>query len=395
MASYILYGKDENGKNSIERSETTDDGMRRYNTFQRASERVLSLDELMENPLFDHEQLKSPHKRSPYNKSVRTVRRPRYDKKTGELIDPGDSDVPGMTEVWDTIDRLDKWIMQLEGKIPPDENTLLFEDSYRLYRLKHQLVEIRRNQYDLLDSYKPVLKFQSLDHPKTQFYDLCGDSFYWIPIDEWQRRVDHSYTHTISRNLSDYETRETPNGTEVKWVIYRHNFDWTNTKHIQAFINFYSEIDQQVHEKVDTYSKTLFWDFDRYRKAANLSPLKNYMLDLKLQKYPYEDIIDIILREFGISFHLNHISTVFMDEIPRKIALAAAKNNAFVDTPKNKMVLCPHCQRLLPPSTLFFSQNKARTNGLSRLCKECDRAIRVKKGKVKLIDGREKIAQMP
>lgn len=26
MASYILYGKDENGKNSIQRSETTDDG---------------------------------------------------------------------------------------------------------------------------------------------------------------------------------------------------------------------------------------------------------------------------------------------------------------------------------------------------------------------------------
>jgi len=42
---------------------------------------------------------------------VRVVRRPRYDKKTGELIDPGDSDIPGMTDVWDTIDRLDKWIM--------------------------------------------------------------------------------------------------------------------------------------------------------------------------------------------------------------------------------------------------------------------------------------------
>ena len=33
MASYILYGKDENGKNSIERNETTDDGQRRYNTY--------------------------------------------------------------------------------------------------------------------------------------------------------------------------------------------------------------------------------------------------------------------------------------------------------------------------------------------------------------------------
>ena len=33
MASYILYGKDENGQNSIHRHETTDDGQRRYNTF--------------------------------------------------------------------------------------------------------------------------------------------------------------------------------------------------------------------------------------------------------------------------------------------------------------------------------------------------------------------------
>jgi len=33
MASYILYGKDENGQNSIHRHETTDDGQRRYKTF--------------------------------------------------------------------------------------------------------------------------------------------------------------------------------------------------------------------------------------------------------------------------------------------------------------------------------------------------------------------------
>jgi len=83
-----------------------------------------------------------------------------------------------------------------------------------------------------------------------------------------------------------------------------------------------------------------------------------------------------------------------MDEIPRKIALAAAKINAEVDTPKSKLIKCPHCERLLPPSTLFFSQNKARPSGLARLCKECDRAIRVKNGKVKEYDGREKAAQM-
>ena len=124
--------------------------------------------------------MKSPHKRDPYKKPTRTIHRPKYDKKTGELKDPGDSDIPGMVQLWDSIDRLDKWIMQLEGKLPPDEDTLLFEDSYRLYRLKHSLVDLRRTQYDLLDSYKPCLHFQNLDHPKTQFYHLDSDSFYWV-----------------------------------------------------------------------------------------------------------------------------------------------------------------------------------------------------------------------
>ena len=53
MASYILYGKDENGQNSIHRHETTDDGQRRYSTFARASEKVVSLDELLDNPFFN------------------------------------------------------------------------------------------------------------------------------------------------------------------------------------------------------------------------------------------------------------------------------------------------------------------------------------------------------
>lgn len=326
MASYILYGKDENGKNSIQRNETTDDGQKRYNTFQRASEKVMSLDELLENPLFDHEQIKSPHKRDPYKKPTRTIHRPKYDKKTGEMIDPGDSDIPGMVQLWDSIDRLDKWIMQLEGKIPPDEDTLLFDDSYRLYRLKHSLVDLRRTQYDLLDSYKPVLHFQNMDHPKTQFYDLSSDSFYWVSPELWQKKVTEAYSSRVSKDIRDYETRINEKGeTEIKWVVYRHTFDWRDPKHVLAFINNYSELKLQVWEKLDTYSRTLFWDFDRYRKLAGISPIKNFMLDCKLQKIPYEDIIEEVQRIFGVDFHLNHLSTIFTNEIPRKISRIAAK----------------------------------------------------------------------
>lgn len=392
MASYILYGKDENGKNSIQRNETTDDGQRRYNTFQRASERVMSLDELLENPLFDHEQVKSPHKRDPYKKPVRTIHRPKYDKKTGELIDIGDADIPGMVELWDSIDRLDKWIMQLEGKLPPDEDTLLFDDSYRLYRLKHSLVDLRRQQYDLLDSYKPCLHFQNMDHPKTQFYDLSGDAFYWVSRNQWQYKVDHSYSSRVSKDIKDYEVRINDKGEEeVKWVIYKHTFDWRDPAQVCAFMTYYQELKLQVWEKLDTYSRTLFWDFDRYRTMAGISEMKNYMLELKLQKVPYEDIIEEIERLYGVTFHLNHLTTVFTVEIPRKISRIAARLQMEEETPDDEKIICPRCEKKLPANPLFFSYNRARATGFARYCKDCEKEIRIEKGVISEYDRREKM----
>ena len=52
MASYILYGKDENGLNAVQRGETTD-GNRRYGSYKKADDKLLSLDEILDNPLID------------------------------------------------------------------------------------------------------------------------------------------------------------------------------------------------------------------------------------------------------------------------------------------------------------------------------------------------------
>lgn len=52
MASYILYGKDENGKNSIQRNETIDKD-KRYKSYKTKDDKVQSLDEMLEVPGFD------------------------------------------------------------------------------------------------------------------------------------------------------------------------------------------------------------------------------------------------------------------------------------------------------------------------------------------------------
>jgi len=126
--------------------------------------------------------------------------------------------------------------------------------------LKHNLIDIRRHQYYLKDAYKPTLHFQNLDHPKAQFYDWTGDSFYWISREEWQRRVSSSYSPLVSRNIEDYEV----DGDKVKWVVCKHTFDWENPKHIRALMSYWDLIYDSLYEKLDTYGRTLIWDFEHY-----------------------------------------------------------------------------------------------------------------------------------
>ena len=54
MASYILYGKDENGQNAIQRNECTDKD-KRYKSCKTKDDKVESLDEIMEVPGFDEQ----------------------------------------------------------------------------------------------------------------------------------------------------------------------------------------------------------------------------------------------------------------------------------------------------------------------------------------------------
>ena len=194
-----------------------------------------------------------------------------------------------MTELWERIEHLEHIVALNEGKLPLNEDSNLLDNGYRLYQLKHMLIDVRRHQYYLKDAYKPTLHFQTMDHPKAAFYDWTSDAFYWISREEWQRRVDESLLSSVSKKIEDYETRN--NGTEVKWVVRRHTFDWENQLHVRALINNYDALCDQFREKIDTYGRTLLFDFERYRAMAHLTELRDYILRLKLLHIQYTDII--------------------------------------------------------------------------------------------------------
>lgn len=390
MGSYILYGKDENGYNAVQRGEITDNN-KRYGTYKKADDKVLSLDEVLENPMADQTALEPSHHKSNYTKKKPIIARPKYDKKTGELIDIGDGDIPGMQQMWEWIDHLEHVVAVNEGKVPPDEATTILDNGYRLYQLKHWLIDLRRHQYYLKDAYKPTLHFQAIDHPKAAFYNWTCDSFYWMPLDKWQERVDKALLFSISKKLEDYETRINEKGeTEVKWVVRRHTFDWENPAHIKALINYYDALYDQVKEKLDTYGRTLIFDFDRYRAMANLSEVRNFILDKKIQKVAYSDITHELQVKYGLKYNENHLSTILAKEIPEKMATAAQRYHQLIDTPDSERKVCRTCGRLLPCTALFFVRNKSRKDGFSSNCKECEKQRRIEKGGQSQNDKRSK-----
>lgn len=389
MASYILYGKDENGQNSIQRNETIDKN-KRYGSYKTKDDKVQSLDEIMEAPSFDEQQVRSAYKRETYIVQKPTISRPKYDKKTGEMIDPGDSDVPGMIEQWEIIDRWQRMLDVAQGKIPPREDDVIISDSYRIYQLKHNLIDIRKHQYYLKDSYKPTIHFQNIDHPKTQFYDWSGDAFYWIPYEEWYRRVTTSYTSRISKNLDDYETRGEGDNLEVKWVICEHNFDWENPKHVRALLNNYYMLYENLYDKLNTYGCTLLWDLDRYVSLCDFSELRLFLINLRKAGVPYDEILEEMRAKYAMEYSPNYLVAIVSTEVPNRIAKVAKMLRLENETPMDKRKTCIHCHRKLPADPLFFSRNNSHKDGLSNTCKQCDRVSRIKRGVISSGDLRKK-----
>ena len=389
MASYILYGKDETGKNAVQRKETTDSD-KRYKSFQRAADKVQSLDEILENPLADQQNLKPANERYVYTKKKPTIQKPKYDKE-GNMIDAGDSDIPGMQELWDAIDRISHIVAVSEGKVPPDEYTEIITEPYRLYQLKHQLIDMRRHQYYLKDAYKPTLHFLNVASSSPQLYNWDSDSCYWISLEEWQHKVDNALLHTISKNLEDYETRVGFSGeTEVKWVVRHHTFDWENPTHIKLLIDNYSALYMQVWDKPDSWGRTLIYDFDRYFNMCGFSPVREYILTRRIDKATYPTIMNEILKKFGIKYNENHICTILTTEIPTKIAREAKKHRLMMETPASEKKCCWSCKKLMPRDILFFGRNSSRGDGFSSNCKECEKKRRIIKGGQSEHDNRNK-----
>ena len=217
-----------------------------------------------------------------------------------------------------------------------------------------------------------------------------------MPLQKWQDRVDNALLHTISKNLEDYETRENPitKEIEVKWVVRKHTFDWENPSHIKALINNYSAIYMELGEKLDSWGRTLIYDFDRYFNMANFSPVREYILTRKIDRASYSEIREELQEKYGLKYNENHICTILAKEIPEKMASVATKHRMLLTTPMNERKRCFTCKKWLPRNNYFFATNNSRKDKFASNCKECEKQKRIARGGQSAYDRRNKDSKM-
>ena len=356
IANYILYGKDSDGTSIVDRGEVEIDT--KYNTYQR--KKPESLDELTENPAFDERIVLDPSTKNHYK-----VVKPKIDREK-------DSYIPGIQELWAQIDRWQYLIDVTTGKI--DDSSVKKLSPLNLYKARHHIVELRRQQFYLKDAVAPtILMFKTNVHQSYYREDNsipwdCADSDYSIaPLG--------IITPKDPKFIDPRNYRGLPYSYNSNAI---HIIDFRNQDHIYYLLEAYEDLKCAADRKPESLLNGILDTLDFYCGLANLSPLKQRVLEMKKRKKSNNNIHERVNKEFGTTYSANYISTIWKQKVCGEIAEAARLHYDWYLKREETFAWkrCNQCGKIKLKDTREFMRKSRSSDGFSNRCKECDKENR-------------------
>ena len=395
IANYLLWGKVKGG-NALGADVELD-------TKWSKKDEVDSLESIMENPALSNIQIKSLNEAT-------LIKKPRvvFDRSDVRKCAP-----PYMVRIfedlWRTIDEIDLLINYYELKVgkrdkpPRDELLKRFDEEdrarieekaqslnqYKYLKKRHELIELRREQFTLQDSYKTTLNIhQSIfsHYDKGIAFDcevevlplgLAAGSLGKVIFDKNFDPAQLTEEQLEKINKLVWDKRK----VNQKLVI-----DFRDLEIVYQLYLFKEDFNDQLarhreNHAVENNLEDLLKTLDFYESIADLSELQIEILRLKEKHVKNSDIADYINRKYGKSYTANYISTIFRQKIIVKINEAAELHKDTIENcffPEN-FKKCTDCGRIL----LLDSRNwvrKARSkDGFQNRCKKCEKLARKKK----------------
>lgn len=401
IANYLLWGKTSTG----EALGAGIDIKTRNGTWDK-KEKSESLEALLENPGFNDASLQQLNEVPPTKVGRQVFSRSEARKNAPAFL------LKVFENLWAQIDELDLLLNYYDLKsgkrINPPRDELLKKftteeqeqlkekanhlNQYQYLKKRHELVELRREQYTLRDSYTGTI--------------VCGQPHYY-------------QNHKVESISFDEDVEVYPlgvvSGEETSRLIFDRNFDpralnerqlklisdWFWKKHTdkvgidfrkledvyQIFLNFYELKDQFAasQERYDVYNNSdqLLDTLKFYMDMADLTDIQREILDLKIDKVRNQDIAKQINEKYGKGYTANYISTIFRQKIIARINEAAQLHWDVIENcfyPEN-FKKCTSCGRELLLDSRNFVRKSRSKDGFNSKCKRCEKKERQKKKK--------------
>lgn len=401
IANYLLYGRDDDNKNAVQKKEIFI--KTKYNDWDNAKAED-SLDELMESPAFNEATLREVGENYYKVKRQKFSREEALKKAPPELI-------PEFQQLFRRIDELDLLINYYDlhhgrRKNPPRESLLeKFSEeeqknieeasrhinAFNYLKKRHLLIEMRREQYTLRDTYnfkimknpiqrysvqieqsEPTFDTEIEIYPLWLFKDDELAKAIFIPFSDFGRPETLPDSQLLDKLIKAYWEKKNS-------IKGKHYFDFSNLEHLYSLMNCYFDFHSARYDPtIDSTVPAFFKTLEYYIEQANLTEIEKKILELKIQKVKNIDIVNYLRDEYNKNYTQNYISTIYKQRILGKIAAAASYHCELIENlpePEN-FKQCYRCKKMYLRIPQNFVRKKTSKDGLTNRCKQCDKEIR-------------------
>lgn len=400
MGDYILWGK-ENPLDKDGPSRIKHEGLYiETKSKDWTDERNVSLEGLLETPGFSENEFSHP--------TFKKVRKVFSREEARNLASP--EVLNALEDLWRRIDSTELTISFYElahgkrktpirqvllDRFTPEEHELFRARAekltqYSYLRLKHQLVELRTQQYTYQDSYKQTIFSKPTNNSIYYFQEEpveFGDDIPVLPL-------SIRYNTQLFKKIFNFERFPAPedfNESELKElseILWRpaqssmDGFDFSNSEHLYKFYSLYQVLEEKVRDEELTESSTLvqFLNTARtYENLAQLEPLHKDLLKWKTEKKSNAEIQQLIKEKYGHLYQINYISTLYCKTLDA-IAETAAFHKTVCENlffPEN-FKKCKDCGRSLLLGNRDWVKRQRSKDGFSPRCKRCEKIKRSK-----------------
>ena len=231
------------------------------------------------------------------------------------------------------------FLKQLREAINMWEEKLKVAQGKDKFIIKKTLIELRKDQYLIKDSYRQPIRLTKVSRSKHYL------------------KLEESYSFN-------------PEG----YVIPK-GFSLCNPKVCSAILCNYSKLKEHSWGNFEGDLYYLLEEFDDISdQALAAEPLYRQIVVDKIDGMQNIEIQQDLLSKFGRTHSLEYISSLWRKKIPNLIASAAEDsllNWHYQEVERGKFKRCSRCGQIKLAHNKYFSKNKTSKDGFYSICKEC------------------------